>query len=291
MTLARRQLLSALICRSGKVLAGVVLLAMVAAQAAQAQTLTVLHNFDLRADGGAPYAGVTLDQQGRIYGTTSDGGTRNGVVFKLTRSGSNWSESVLWNFSGGSDGGVPESGVIFDSEGNLYGTTAFGSGSGTVYQLSPSQSGWTEKTLYTFTGRDNGNASGGLVIDAAGNLFGLTGDMGPGEAYELSPQDGNWVFTRLQYFSGAYPGPIAAPTLDSQGNLYGSLPSGGFGGGEIFELARNGSGWSYFHFHDFQGNEGEFPLGGVTLDGNGNMYGTTADGGTSGWGTVWKITP
>ncbi len=250
-------------------------------------TETVLHSFSGDGpDGGYPsYGDLNFDASGNIYGTASGGGAfGQGVVFKLTRSGSEWTESVLWNFTRGDDGENPQSGVIFDSAGNLYGTATL-----TVYELSPSPAGWTETTLYTFTDQDNGEATGGLVMDANGNLFGLTGDQGPGEAYELSFAGGQWNFTRLQTFTGQYPGPRGAPTLDAQGNLYGSLPTYGQDG-EIFKLMPSGGGWTYTHFFDFDNNNGANPLGAVTFDGNGNMYGTTYAGGSRFSGVVWEIT-
>ncbi len=256
---------------------------------------TVVYSFTGGADGGEPYYGdLTFDQAGNIYGTTYFGGSSgNGVVFKLTRSGSGWTESVLWNFTGGSDGGAPYAGVIFDSSGNLYGTTSYGGSSynGTVYELSPTQSGWSETTLYSLTQNDNGIGAPGVIMDARGDLFGMTGQEA-GAAYELTPQNGSWSFRLLQTFSGEYPGPLAAPTLDSHGNLYGPLPTGGPPGanGEIFKLTPSGNTWIYTPFFDFDVNDGALPIGSVTFDASGNMYGTTEAGGRD-WGTVWEITP
>lgn len=215
-------------------------------------TETVLYNFNNGSDGGNPYLGdLTFDQAGNIYGTAAGGGAYGyGVVFKLTHSGGGWTESVLWNLTGGGDGANPYSGVIFDSTGNLYGTAAYGGlGYGTVYELSPSQSGWTEKTLYVFTGQDQGNAVGGVTMDANGNLYGTTGGVeGLGEAYELSLSNGNWVFSLLQSFNG-YEGPFDTPTLDSQGNLYGTSAFTG-GNGEVFKLTPSDGRWIYTHLHD-----------------------------------------
>jgi len=128
---------------------------------------TILYAFGNGADGGYPgYGKLTFDSAGNIYGTTNGGGSRGyGVVFKLTRSGSGWTESVIWDFANGG-GDSPLSGVIFDNAGNLYGTTPQA-----VYELSPTQSGWIETTLSTTVG-----GAGGLIWDANGNLFGITGD-------------------------------------------------------------------------------------------------------------------
>ena len=256
---------------------------------------TVIHNFGHVGDGDYPtYGNLTFDRAGNIYGTAVQGGAHNdGVVFKLTPSGGGWSESVLWNFTGGSDGAYPQAGVTFDSAGNLYGTTSYGQqGEGTVYELSPTQSGWTETTLYTFTPYDNGSGVGGLVFDRSGNLFGITGLQEGGVAYELTPLGQSWNYTRLQVFNGGYPSPLAGPTFDAQGNLYGPLPSGGQDdGGEIFRLTLSGGSWVYSVYYDFANGGGFDPIGAVTFDASGNMYGTSSEGGSQDHGTVWEITP
>ena len=159
-------------------------------------TETVLYRFTGGSDGGFgafPFAyadALVFDQAGNVYGTTPNGGAYgNGVVFKLTQSGGSWTESVLWSFTGGVDGANPLSGVIFDSAGNLYGTTESGGtqGEGVVYELSPSESGWTQTTLYSFGREDAPYPFGGVTLDAQGNLYGTTGGfLSGGEAYELT---------------------------------------------------------------------------------------------------------
>jgi len=255
---------------------------------------TILYSFTGGTDGGDPlYGDLCFDQAGNIYGTAAGGGSSGeGVVFKLARSGSGWTESVLWNFTGGGDGGFPVSGVIFDSAGNLYGTTG-NFPPGTVYELSPTQSGWSETTLYSFTG-ESGAGSGGLVMDTHGNLFGITGglDGGNSAAYELTPQNGSWSFTLIQRFGNEYLGDLAAPTFDSHGILYGPLPTiDGEFTGEIFQLTPSGNQWIYRSFYTFNGSNSGVPLGAVTFDASGNMYGTGIDGGSEDDGTVWEITP
>jgi len=258
---------------------------------------TVLYRFTGGADGGGPAFGdLLLDQAGNLYGTAGSGGSHGqGVVFKLTPSQGSWTESVLWNFTGGSDGGFPQAGVISDNAGNLYGTTYSGGDhfAGNVYQLSPSGSGWTNKNLYSFTGNSDGSSPvGGLAMDAQGNLYGTTpvgGPGGGGTAYELSPSGGAWTFTLLQGFTG-YEGPYDAPTLDAAGNVYGSSAFTD-GSGQIFKLTPSAGGWSYTAVHNFNGNDGSAPVGNVIFDANGNMYGTTAEGGSFGDGVVWEITP
>ncbi|MFZ0312832.1 MAG: choice-of-anchor tandem repeat GloVer-containing protein [Candidatus Korobacteraceae bacterium] len=265
-------------------------------------TETVLYRFTGGSDGGfgggAPsYAdALVFDQAGNIYGTTpNDGAFGNGVVFKLTQSGGSWTESVLWSFTGGNDGANPFSGVIFDNAGNLYGTAAFGGANnqGVVYELSPSESGWTQSTLYSFRSEDSSYPYGGVTMDAQGNLYGTTGGpQGDGEAYELAQANGNWIVSRRQVFF-AYEGPYDTPTLDAEGNLYGTVCLGGNGDGEVFKLTPTGSRWTYTNLYNFTGeiNNGYAPVGGVIFDANGNLYGTTYAGGENGDGIVWKITP
>jgi len=256
----------------------------------------VLYSFTGGADGAAPaYGDLVFDRAGNIYGTTFFGGSFGaGTVFKLTRSGSGWTESVLWTFTGNDDGGFPYSGVILDNAGNLYGATNIGGAeySGTVYELSPTQSGWSETTLYSFTG-EYGDGAGSLIMDGRGNLFGIAGGFSSPSSgvYELKPQNGNWSFALLQSFANEYTSPVAAPAFDAQGNLYGPLPTVNDGNGEIFKLTPAGSQWVYSPFYQFNGFNGSTPIGAVTFDANGNMYGTVSAGGTGGYGTVWEITP
>jgi uncharacterized repeat protein (TIGR03803 family) len=254
---------------------------------------TTLYNFNGGSDGSHPSGDLLFDNAGNIYGVTSDGGAfGKGVVYKLTRSGSSWTQTVLWSFSGGTDGAGPFSGPAFDSSGNLFGTATFGgNGWGVVYELSPSASGWTQKTLYSFTYYDQ-NPFGGVAIDPAGNLFGFTGaNSNAGIAYELSPSQGNWVFTLMHAFDPAYEGPFDTPTLDGQGNVYGTSAFAG-GNGEVFKLTSVGNGWAFTTLYDFTGgDDGFFIVGGVVLDGNGNLYGTSAAGGSRFFGTVWQLTP
>ena len=250
---------------------------------------TLLYSFTGGADGGNPFLGdLAFDQAGNIYGTASAGGANNaGVVFELTRSGSSWTETVLYSFTGGEDGSSPYAGVTFDAGGNVYGTTANNS---VVYELSASQSGWTETTLHNLN-NDDGCGFGGVTIDAHGNLFGLTGGpCGAGIAYELSPSNGSWVFSRLAVLPSGYEGPWDTPTLDAQRNLYGTLCCAG-GSGEVFEMTPTGIGWNFLPLHIFDGSDGDGPSSGVTFDSSGNMYGTTQQGGSGGWGTVWELTP
>ena len=196
-------------------------------------------------DGAHPLSGVLLDQAGHVFGTTSEGGTGMcgsgtcGTVFQLTRSGSVWAQNFLYSFSGGSDGDTPVGGLIFDSSGNIFGSTA---NIDTVFQLTPSGGSWSYSLLHTF-GDGGGNECGprgNLVMDSAGNLYGVTYCSAPnGAAFKLTPSgDGNWTYTLLHAFEGSggiFPGGSVA--LDANGNLYGTASGGGqSGNGVIWKI-------------------------------------------------------
>jgi len=261
---------------------------------------TVLYSFTGGADGKYPgHANVVFDQAGNLYGTTTSGGDENGgVVFKLTPSNGGWIQSTLWSFATQGGGSAPESGVIFDSAGNLYGTTNYGGtyDAGIVYELSPSGSGWTEQTLASIA-FPNTNTCGGVVMDGEGNLFGAAGCFAygyPGGVFELTPSNGAWTFNVLHAFSpgGSVEGPWDTPTLDAAGNVYGtSISTGAFGAGEVFKLTPSNGGWIFTSLASFDSTNGASPVGSVIVDAAGNIYGTTFSGGADGYGTVWEITP
>ena len=270
---------------------------------------TVLYRFTGGGDGGNPVLGnLIFDQAGNMYGTTNYGGASgNGAVYKLSRSGGGWTESVIYSFAGGNDGAFPFAGLLFDSAGNLYGTTVNGGGTGctngcgTIYELSPSGSGWTENVLYRFQGGNDGfYADGGLIFDQAGNLYGGTyngGSGGGGTVYELSPSGGGWTLNVLYSFVGTRWGLADRLTFDAAGNLYGTTQYGGANGdGNVFKLTNSGGNWSYTDLHDFTyGIDGGVPVDTPVFDASGNLYGTAFGGGTNacgegfGCGVIWKI--
>ncbi len=260
---------------------------------------TQIYSFQFTPDGALPgYGQLVFDQAGNLYGTTSIGGNHGGgTVFELTPSGGGWTEAILYNFKGGTADGVnPQSGVVFDRLGNLYGTTINGgpSNDGVVYELSPSGSGWVEQVLHFFQGSDGLTPQGGVITDSAGNVYGTTesgGSGGGGTVYEISPSGNEWNFETL--YSFPQPGaPYAALTFDAAGNLYGTTFNGGSENlGNVFELTYDG-GWHFNDIYDFTfSGLAENPLGGVSIDASGNLFGTTQDGGAYGRGTVWEITP
>jgi uncharacterized repeat protein (TIGR03803 family) len=266
-------------------------------------TETLLYQFTGGADGGTPDAAVIFDRVGNLYGTTGGGGTGdNGVVFKLTPSGSGWTESVLYSFAGSPDGAGPFSAVTFDNSGNLYGTTTGGgTGFGTVYQLTPSGSGWTEKVLYAFQNSDDGAIPyAGVVLDPDGNLYGATfydGAHDGGAIFELMPSNGSWIFSVIYSPLVGLGGPAGTLARSSTGTLYGTLFSGGgegcsgYGCGSVFQLSPSNGGWEYTSLYNLNdGDDGGNPEGGLILDSAGNLYGTTT-GVLGGNGSVFEITP
>jgi uncharacterized repeat protein (TIGR03803 family) len=265
-------------------------------------TESVLYNFTGGADGSGPqYGDLVFDAAGNIYGTTAAGGgscTEGscGVVFKLSRGGQGWMESVAYSFTGGGDGAFPYSGVTFDGAGNLWGTTTGGGtyDSGGLYRLTPSGSHWLETTLHSFGGAGDGyDAFGGVVFDGQGNLYGTTyggGYNGGGTVYELQPSGNDWNYSLICNLT-EFDGPVDTPVLDAAGNLYvTSYISGEYLFGSVFKLTRGNGNWSYSDLHDFaNGSDGGGPLGGVVLDTAGNLYGTTTLGGSGGEGVVYEI--
>jgi uncharacterized repeat protein (TIGR03803 family) len=266
-------------------------------------TESVLYRFKGSGDGRNPQAGVILDAKGNVYGTNvNGGGGKVGVVYEMSPSADGWIYEVLYTFTGGQDGANPSSLLMFDRAGNLYGTAATGGspgcggfGCGTVYQLSPSGSAWTENTLYSFLDEDDGaEPTGGLVRDSAGNLYGSTccGDRNGGTVFEISASGGNWVFNLAYDLVGEGPGPQETLVRDAGGNLYGSSWGDGlYGQGAVFKLTPTAEGWTYTSLHDFTGGaDGGNAEGNLVMDSAGNLYGTTYEGGT-GAGVVFEITP
>lgn len=291
-------------------------------------TERILYQFKCgTGDGTMPLSSLTLDSAGNLYGTTAEGGNLSscnhfgcGTVFQLSpSSGGAWTETVLYRFTGKADGNSPAGGLLFDTAGNLYGTTEYGGGGrcqdsngypigcGAVYELSPTPQGkWKERSLHTFTDASNDGAfpSSALILDQAGNLYGTTaeggngpceddaGNLGCGMAFELSPSAGGvWTETVIYNFSAGYADPSYSNglTMNAQGNLFGTTPGGGastycpYGCGTVYELVPSSGGWIATVLYNFGGSEadGNLPLGTVAFDESGNLYGATNEGGGS----------
>jgi uncharacterized repeat protein (TIGR03803 family) len=221
------------------------------------------------------------------------------LLFCISTMATAQKESTVHNFKRGSDGAFPDASLISDSANNLYGTTTEGGGStsckagqtvtgcGTVFELTPPGNGiqhWTETILYAFQGgtADGASPATALVFDAAGNLFGTTGGDGAhnaGTIFELSPPaapGGAWTESVLYSFAAEHP--TSGLAVDSAGNLYGEASAP-----EVYELSPPsvaGGAWTFSVLRVFSNqSEGSNPIGGLTLDKSGNLYGTSATGG------------
>jgi len=269
-----------------------------------------LHAF--RAADGQSTSGLIPDASGNLYGEDSGGAHGAGAIFKLTHTSNGWKESVVYSFPGGKGGRGPVGGLVWDANGNLYGTTAVGgnvsfcngTGCGTVFELSPTSGGkWKETVLYRF-----GNCSldgclpyGGVIFDKSRRLYGITvgggGPHGIGTVFKLTPTSSRWKEGILHSFMGGKDGanPTTGLVFDTIGNLYGATThEGGCDGcGTIFELSpTSGGGWQEKTIHIFSGgNDGRSPNGPLILDAAGNLYGTTFYGGTTNsFGVAFELT-
>jgi uncharacterized repeat protein (TIGR03803 family) len=263
---------------------------------------TVLYNFGCYSDGKNPHGGVTFDPNGNLDGTTVSGGAGPscgssgcGVVFQLTPS----TENVLHSFTGGKDGFGPGGGVVFDTSGNLYGTTPDGGADsqGIVYEVSR---GGRERVIHTFTGgNDGGVGSLGLLLHESSNLYGVTeegGTHGAGTAFRLSPASKKrWKLTTLYAFKGTpdAASPYGGLVADASGNLYGTTYYGGANGlGAVFELTPKTKGrYRERVLYSFKGgSDGSSSTSTLIFGGSGELYGTTsAGGGSCDCGTIFKV--
>jgi uncharacterized repeat protein (TIGR03803 family) len=292
---------------------------MLAAAIASAQTHSTVYTFTGGSDGAYPYAGLIGDNQGNFYGTAPYDNVTGGpcpsfacgVIFELDSQGE---ETVLYSFTGTSDGGGPFGGLIRDNAGNLFGTTAGGgnlpcdssglaTGCGVVFWLDPN--GW-ETVLHRFTGKaDGASPLAGLISDGAHNFYGTTtlgGDLACGDGFGCGVVfkiGANGKETVMHSFTGATDGvdPEAPLVRDAAGNLYGttrlggseSVACGGNGCGVVFKIDPTGNESVLFSFTG--GADGGAPVAGLILDASGNLYGTTTLGGSRNGGVVFEINP
>ncbi len=270
-------------------------------------TENVLYTFTGESDGGEPEDSLTKAGNANFYGATAVGGNMAdcggqgcGTVFELDSTGH---ESVLYAFTGGSDGGGPSGGLIRDKNGNLYGETGGGgincgdapSGCGVVFKLAPDG---TETVLYTFQGGSDGELPrGSLLMDNAGNLYGTTlgGGGAPcncGTVYRLAPSGTETVLHAFQAHSdGGLP--EAGLIADKAGNLYGTTYAGGStnckgaGCGIVFKVAPDGTETVLFAF---SARHGRNPTAALLKGKNGLLYGTASAGGKNNDGVVFSVT-
>ena len=255
-----------------------------AAIPARAQTETILYAFPNCNFACSPDAGVALDKKGNLYGITSPYG-----IFSLTPSGTfthiGLPESAF----------APFGGLILDSKGNVYSTTFYGGSSdyGTVFEMSPTKTGWTGTVLYNFTnGLDGGSPGAGVVRDSKGNLYSTTqygGEFGAGTVFEVSPSGTEKViYSFLENPEVGYY-PEVGVVRDSKGNLYGTTLHGGTSNmGAVYKVTPAGTA-TILHSFTANGEDGFHPAAGVILDSKDNLYGTTTLGGAVGAGTVFKL--
>jgi uncharacterized repeat protein (TIGR03803 family) len=284
-------------------------------------TESMLYSFGSGSDGATPIGSVIFDVSGNLYGGTISGGNYgSGTVFKLTPNlDGSWTESVLYSFTGGTDG-AGAGNLTFDATGALYGTSMGGAyGYGAVYKLTPNSDGtWTETVLHSFMTASNGDPSGGLSFDTSGNLYGSTNGEDNssccGLVYELIlQQNGSWQYKVLHRFtSGDHAGfsPGGSPLVfDQGGSLYAATAHGGGGNGcgwggcgTVFKLTPGSDGkWREHVLYRFKGGmDAEQATANIVFDTAGNLYGTTLHGGGgscaefwggSGCGTVYKLIP
>jgi uncharacterized repeat protein (TIGR03803 family) len=268
-------------------------------------TEQVLYSFGSSSsgDGYAPFSKLILDRSGNLFGTTFYGGSfHGGTVFRLD---SNGVETVLYSFTGGSDGGSPYGGLTWDKNGNLYGVTAFGAnfnsqcyhGCGTVFELSPDgKGGWTFLTLHSFDGSDGCYSYTDLNIDSSGILWGTTtecGTDGYGVVFNLVPSGNGWTYHVIHNFNGVdgWSPTTGRLVFGERGQVFGATWFGGNYSGNAFSLAPTGNGaYKMVNLHNFgQGKDGSYPNCDLRFRKSGLLYGASSGGGANGDGTVFEL--
>lgn len=282
---------------------------------AASPVLTTLYSFTGKSDGKYPYAGVTIGNGGALFGTTLQGSVYStGTVFELkppAATGGAWTEIVLHSFSGG-DGAYPYSAPVISTSGALLGTTDGGgaTSAGAVFELTPpagSGKGWTESVLHSFS-NTHGDGIGpyaGLLAGPGGIFYGTTAGGGAnasGTVFQLTPPStpgGAWTETILYPFTGLNgdgSNPNAGVIAGANGVLYGTTQRGGAAdAGTVFQLtppSAPGGAWTETVLYSFmRGNDGGYPLAGLTLGKGGVLYGTASAGGTMANGVVFQLAP
>jgi uncharacterized repeat protein (TIGR03803 family) len=289
------------------VMAALLALVGTAVVASATEKETVLYQFNRKAGGYGPQGPEVMDTQGNIYGVASEGGVSGqccGAIYELSpQTGGGYSYSTIYTFTGIGPDLFPTGTLTMDAAGNLYGTTA--GGYNEIYKLSPNGSGgWSESVLYS------GSASGfdfsAVAEDAAGNVYSVEaigGANNKGFVLELSPSGETWTFQDIFDFDGVHGSGgnggfiVGGLIADAAGNLYGTMPQGGTstnctnGCGVVFELKPDGDLWVEKVLENFNGTNGSVPATTLSIDGSGNLYGTTTTGGSKGSGLAFELTP
>jgi uncharacterized repeat protein (TIGR03803 family) len=265
---------------------------------------TTLVTFD-GTNGANPFAGVISDANGDLFGTTFQGGASGeGTVFEIVKTSSGYATTptTLISFNG-TNGANPCGGLMADANGDLFGTTEYGGASndGTVFEIAKTSSGYSSMatTLVSFDGANGANPLAGLIADSNGDLIGTTyggGASGEGTVFEIANSGHGYASapTTLVSFTGENgANPFAGLIIDGNGNLFGTSHAGGpSDDGTVFEIEKTGSSYSStpIVLVNFNGTNGANPIAGLVADMNGNLFGTTYDGGASGLGTVFEVT-
>lgn len=247
-------------------------------------------------DGMFPMGRVVFGPDGRLYGTTPEGGTRAncshgsligcGTVFSLRPQATPpptpfkpWQETVVYRFQSVPDGAAPVGEIAFDRNGNLYGATETGGsgGGGSVYELLPSQN-WSKSILYSTA--DVNEIRSGVTLDSRGNVYATTYEGGPqddGSVFEVTRTGSGWIGSVLHSFSGNDGlGVTAGVILDPSGNLYGATINGSpDGNAYVYELSPSAGGWTYTSLYGIAQSYGGGPAANLVMDAAGNLYGTT----------------
>ncbi len=269
-----------------------------------ASTTKLIYSFAGGGDGEYTDTELVMDRDGNLYGTSVQGGIYGGgTVFQVTPAGVH---TVLYNFTGGADGGEPYKGVTLDAQGNLYGTAVTGGGGsceggcGVVFKLKNDGGIWTQSVIHSFTGDNDGSGPGSpMSFDKRGNLYGTTptgGSQGQGVVYQLRPNgSAGWQLQVIHTFTGGADGGGGGAgrlLIDAGGNLFGVCTVGGANGfGNVFKLSQTQGKWRLSTLYSFQDQpDGALPYGGVVFDKSGNLYGTTYYAGANDVGTVYKLT-
>jgi uncharacterized repeat protein (TIGR03803 family) len=263
-------------------------------------TKTTLYEFTGQVDGEYPLGQITFDQAGNAYGTASNSllDQYDGSVFELSPSGGGWTFNLLYAFPAPPAAGYPDGGVVFDSQGNLWGVNGYGGADdcssddyncGSIFKLSPSSSGWTATNVFQFNTGTGGHPIGTLVSDQSGNFYDTLDTNGPyggGSVFQFVPSSGQLnVLYAFTGYPGDNSGPYGGVVRDQAGNLY-AAAEGGFESGWVFELSPSSGHWIYTDLHNFRdGSDGATPIGPLALDAEGNVYGVDLSN------VIFEITP